>query len=65
MPPIEDQRRTSVTYARTSGFSELDHQLMATQVPTWGLVCNARSAAAGMKITISASARVPSTNGPL
>ena len=27
MPPIEDQRRASVTYARTSAFSELDHQL--------------------------------------
>ena len=26
MPPIEDQRRASVTYARTSAFSELDHQ---------------------------------------
>jgi hypothetical protein len=28
MPPIEDQRRASVTYARTSAFSELDHQLI-------------------------------------
>jgi hypothetical protein len=28
MPPIEDQRRVSVTYARTSAFSELDHQLI-------------------------------------
>ena len=28
MPPIEDQRRASVTYARTSAFSELDHKLI-------------------------------------
>jgi hypothetical protein len=28
MPPIEDQRRSSVTYAKTSAFSELDHQLI-------------------------------------
>jgi len=28
VPPIEDQCRASVTYARTSAFSELDHQLI-------------------------------------
>jgi hypothetical protein len=33
MPPIEDQRRASVTYARTSAFSELDHQLIGHPSP--------------------------------
>jgi hypothetical protein len=38
MPPIEDQRRASVTYARTSAFSELDHQLIGHPSPTvWPL----------------------------
>jgi hypothetical protein len=36
MPPIEDQRRASVTYARTSAFSDLDHQLIGYPVPTRG-----------------------------
>ena len=34
MPPIKEQRRASVTYARTSAFSDLDHQLIGP-VPTW------------------------------
>ena len=38
MPPIEDQRRASVTYARTSAFSELDHQLIGHPSPNvWPL----------------------------
>jgi hypothetical protein len=36
MPPIEDQRRPSVTYARTSAFSELDHQLIGHPGPNVG-----------------------------
>jgi hypothetical protein len=36
MPPIEEQRRASVTYARTSAFSDVDHQLIGHPVPTWG-----------------------------
>ena len=36
MPPIEDQRRASVTYARTSAFSELDHQLIGHPSPNVG-----------------------------
>jgi hypothetical protein len=36
MPPIEDQRRSSVTYARTSAFSELDHQLIGHPSPNVG-----------------------------
>jgi hypothetical protein len=34
--PIEDQRRVSVTYARTSAFSELDHQLIGHPSPNVG-----------------------------
>jgi hypothetical protein len=33
MPRIEDQRRASVTYAWTSAFSELDHQLIGHPSP--------------------------------
>ena len=36
MPPIEDQRRASVTYARTSAFSDLDHQLLGHPSPNVG-----------------------------
>ena len=36
MPPTEDQRSASVTYARTTAFSELDHQLLGhSKSPTW------------------------------
>jgi hypothetical protein len=36
MPPIEDQGRASVTSARTSAFSELDHQLIGQPSPNVG-----------------------------
>jgi hypothetical protein len=34
MPPIEDQRRASVTYARTSAFRSLITNSLLTPVPT-------------------------------
>jgi hypothetical protein len=42
MPPIEDQRRASVTYPRTSAFSELDHQLIDHPSPNVGPLSTSR-----------------------
>jgi hypothetical protein len=43
MPPIEDQRRASATYARTSAFSELDHHLIGHPSPQRGAAAHKRT----------------------
>jgi len=69
MPPIEDQRRASVTYARTSAFSELDHQLIGHPGPNvWPLLtsrpaCGTRFGAEVLNVWQGTSSRLVFLHG--